>query len=77
MLQCNNAATPAKTGAKMKRNDEEPIVDTTLYRQLIGSLRYLCNSRPDVSYSVELMSKFMEEPRRSYLIGAKIFQRDN
>jgi len=38
---------------------------------MIGSLRYLCNSRPDICYSVSVISKFMHDPRKSHLIAAK------
>jgi hypothetical protein len=37
-------------------------VDITLYRQLVGSLFYLTHSRPDLSYAVGAVSRFMQEP---------------
>lgn len=36
--------------------------DSTRYRSIIGSLRYLVNSRPDIAYAVGVASRFMEEP---------------
>jgi hypothetical protein len=40
------------------------FVDTTKYRQLIGSLIYLMTcSRPDISYSVGILSRYMHQPR--------------
>ncbi|XP_073224906.1 secreted RxLR effector protein 161-like [Cicer arietinum] len=38
---------------------------------MVGSLRYLCNSRPDICYSVSVISKFMHDPRKTHLIAAK------
>ena len=39
-------------------------VDITKYREVIGSLIYLMTcTRPDISYSVGLLSRFMQEPK--------------
>ncbi|KAK2361452.1 secreted RxLR effector protein [Trifolium repens] len=46
-------------------------VDSTMFRQMVGSLRYLCNSRPDICYSVSVISKFMHDPRKPHLVAAK------
>ncbi|PNY08922.1 putative copia-type protein [Trifolium pratense] len=46
-------------------------VDATMYKQLVGSPRYLCNSRPDICYALCVISKFMNEPKKSHLIVAK------
>jgi len=39
--------------------------DVTRYRSIIGSLRYLVNTRPDLSFAVGLVSRFMEAQGRS------------
>jgi hypothetical protein len=40
------------------------LIDPTKYRQAIGSLIYLMTcSRPDICYSVSILSRFMEKPR--------------
>ena len=47
-------------------------MDPTLYRQLIGSLMYLLNTRPDMNFAVKTLSQFMvEEPRRVHWTAAK------
>ncbi|XP_052726011.1 secreted RxLR effector protein 161-like [Vigna angularis] len=38
---------------------------------MVGSLRYLCNTRPDLSYSVGVVSRYMECPRISHLNAVK------
>ena len=43
---------------------EGELVDPTLYRQLIGSLMYLVNSRTDLCFAVNTLNQFMVEPRR-------------
>ena len=37
----------------------------------MGSLGYLCNSRPEIAYAVGIISRFMSEPRASHLLEAK------
>ena len=37
----------------------------------MGSLRYLTSTRPDITYGVGLISRFMESPRQSHLQAAK------
>ena len=56
---------------KLLMNKEEELVDPTLFKQIVGSLRYLCNSRPNIAYAVGIISRFMSEPRASHLLAAK------
>ncbi|GAU44417.1 hypothetical protein TSUD_100640 [Trifolium subterraneum] len=71
MSNCNPAITPMETGLKLSKITNEELVDSTLYKQIIGSLRYLCNTRIDICHSVGLLSRFMSEPRTSHLTAAK------
>jgi hypothetical protein len=52
MTDCKSAPTPFLSGVKLEDVGETPLVDSTLYRQLVGSLLYLTHSRPDLSYPV-------------------------
>ncbi|KAL8127829.1 hypothetical protein AgCh_014672 [Apium graveolens] len=47
------------------------LVDSTLYRSIIGELRYLVHTRPDISYSVGVLSRYMESPTRMHLNDVK------
>ncbi|RDX82758.1 Copia protein, partial [Mucuna pruriens] len=44
----------------METNEER--VDPTRYRRIDGYLRYLCNTRPNLNFSVGLVNRFMQEP---------------
>ena len=46
-------------------------MDPTLFRQLIGSLMYLVNTRPYMSFAVNTLSQFMVEPKKVHWTIAK------
>ena len=46
-------------------------MDPTLYRQLIGPLMYLVNSRSNLCFAVNTLSQFIVEPRRVHWVAAK------
>ena len=64
-------STPMVTNWKKLHASEGELVDSTLYRQLIGSLMYLVNSRPDLCFAVNTLSQFMVEPRRVHCVATK------
>ena len=66
MSNCNEAVTPLETRAKLKKESNDEFVNSTLYKQIIGFLRYLCNTRPDICQSVGLLSRFMEKPQECH-----------
>jgi hypothetical protein len=51
---------------KLSKNDTSPTLDATKYKSVIGSLRYLVNTRPDLAYSVGIVSRYMEMPKSSH-----------
>ncbi|WJX12170.1 hypothetical protein P8452_02697 [Trifolium repens] len=71
MLDCNSSVTPADTRAKIEEDTGSDAVDSTMFRQLISSLRYLCQTRPDISYAVGYVSRFMSKPLKCHLLAAK------
>jgi hypothetical protein len=62
MTDCNSASTPFLSGFKLEDGGGTPLVDNTLYRQLVGILLYLTHSRTDLSYVVGTVSRFMQDP---------------
>ena len=46
-------------------------VDSSLYISMIGSLLYLTTSRPDISYSVGMCSRYQVNPKESHMIALK------
>ncbi|MCI00654.1 retrovirus-related Pol polyprotein from transposon TNT 1-94, partial [Trifolium medium] len=71
MNGCNSISIPSETNTKLDECSNEEKVDSTMLRQIVGTLRYVRNSRPDICYSVSVISKFMHDPRKSQLAAAK------
>jgi hypothetical protein len=56
MMDCKSMTTPMAKNPKLLCDTSSEIVDATLYRQMIGSLMYLTNTRPDICFVVNALS---------------------
>jgi len=63
--------TPMETKLKLLVYISSELIDATLYRQIIGSLMYLMNTKTNICFSVNTLSQFMIEPRHVHLVAAK------
>jgi hypothetical protein len=50
ILECNSMNTPMETKLKLLVDTSSELIDDTLYIQIIGSLMYLTNTRPDIFF---------------------------
>jgi Reverse transcriptase (RNA-dependent DNA polymerase) len=66
MDDCKPVSTQVDCGVKLSRHDKGKVVDVTFYKSLVGSLRYLTCTRPDILYAVGLVSWYMKEPRSTH-----------
>ncbi|KAH9669827.1 retrovirus-related pol polyprotein from transposon RE2 [Citrus sinensis] len=57
--------TPMERGLKLS-DKSEPFKDPWRYRRLVGRLIYLTVSRPDITYAVHILSRFMHQPRKDH-----------
>lgn len=58
--------TPSKINHKPYSDDEGEDIDATTFKPLVGCLRCLCNTRPDICYTVGIVSRFMDNPKWSH-----------
>ena len=66
MKDCNPVHTPMESSLKLSRSEKEKEVDATFFRKNIGCLRYLLHTRPDLSYCVGVLSRYMQSPREPH-----------
>eukprot|EP00253_Pinus_taeda_P002398 PITA_02398 len=71
MQDCRTMATPMITNWNKIDASGDKEVDPTLYKQLIGSLMYLINTRPDIFFSNNTLTEFMVEPKRVHWAVAR------
>ncbi|KAE8727985.1 hypothetical protein F3Y22_tig00004899pilonHSYRG00012 [Hibiscus syriacus] len=71
MENCKPISTPAEYGIKMTKHEEGESVDPTFFKSLVGSLRYLTCTRPDIIHAVGLVSRYMESPTTTHFKAAK------
>lgn len=61
MENVSSCPTPMVTGRSLSE-EVELMKNPTVYRRAIGALQYLTNTRPDISYSVNRLSQYMQAP---------------
>ena len=66
MAECKPCVTPMEERLKLTKASTAAKVDATLYRSIVGGLRYLVYMRPDIAFSVGYVSRFMEDPREDH-----------
>lgn len=71
MTDCNSAKTPLEGVLSKAAEGGNSEVDSTEYKQIIGSLRYLCHSRPDILYATGIVTRFMNKPLKEHLWATK------
>ncbi|RVW37574.1 Retrovirus-related Pol polyprotein from transposon RE1 [Vitis vinifera] len=71
MDDCKRTSTPMNQKEKFSKDDGTEKVDESQYRSLIGCLMYLTATRPDIMFSVSLLSRFMHCASEVHFQAAK------
>ncbi|XP_050916817.1 secreted RxLR effector protein 161-like [Lathyrus oleraceus] len=71
MDDANLVGTPMECDSKLSKHENGEFVDPTLYKSLVGRLRYLTSTRPNVLYVVEVVSRYMETPTTTHFKAEK------
>ena len=71
MSDCNPTKTPMEARLKLSKDSVSLPVDQNKFRSIVGSLRYLLHTRPDLAYSVGIVSRFMESPKVEHMAAVK------
>ncbi|XP_066311352.1 uncharacterized mitochondrial protein AtMg00810-like [Miscanthus floridulus] len=71
MAECKPCVTPMEERVKLTKASTVVKVDATLYRSIVGGLRYLVHTRPDIAFAVGYISRFIEDPREDHWVAVK------
>jgi hypothetical protein len=66
ILGCRPTSTPIDPNHKLHAKCGD-LVNKERYQRLVGRLIYLCHTRPDISYVVSVVSRYMHELRKGHL----------
>ena len=69
--ECNSSLTPLEVRQVFNQNDSKNQMDSSTYGSLMGSLRYLMHTRPDVMFCTGYLSRYMENPSMEHFVSAK------
>ncbi|CAL1374616.1 unnamed protein product [Linum trigynum] len=70
MMAARPSGFPMEQNHNLTRPTEERLADAHAYRRLIGRLLYLTITRPDIAYSVNLLSQFVQSPSPDHMAAA-------
>jgi hypothetical protein len=62
MSEAKPINTPMASTTSLSAFEGEPFPDHTLYRSTVGALQYLALTRPDIAFTVNKLSQFMQKP---------------
>ena len=65
------ASTPMAVKCQLDIDPNGKAVDQKVYCSMIGSLLYLCASRPDIMLSVGICARFQAAPKESHFVAVK------
>jgi len=71
MESYNSMSTLVETSIKLSKEGDDRVIKPTLYKSMVGSLKYLTITRPDIFYGVGFVSRYMEKPMQTHWLAAK------
>ncbi|KAM1270153.1 hypothetical protein ACFX2G_002244 [Malus domestica] len=70
LLGAKPSKVPMEPDLVLLPTGSDLLKDPTQYRRMVGKLIYLTITRPEITYAVNTLSQFMQEPRRHHLDAA-------
>lgn len=71
LAECNPDRFPMDPKEVIRKDEGGKEVDSMFFKSMVGGLRYLVHTRPDIAFSVGIISISMEKPTSVHLNTAK------
>lgn len=71
MSNCSTCPTPLVARKKFMTEDDEVLQNPTVFRRLIGALQYVTNTRPNIIFSMNKLSRYLNKPNVKHWQVAK------
>lgn len=71
LSDCNPTKYPLDPNEQIRKDEGGKLVDVTQFKSMVGGLRYLVHTRPDIAFAVGVLSRFMEHPIVLHMNTAK------
>ena len=71
MFGCKPCSTPVDLQAKLSADSGHAVHDTTQFRSLVGALKYLTFTRPNITYAVQQICLHMHDPWEPHMTALK------
>ena len=66
MVNCKVGSTTMNVNEKLQLEEGTERVDARSFRSLVGGLIYFAHTRPDISFSIGVVSRFMNNPSKHH-----------
>ena len=71
MAECKLCVTLMEERLKLTKASITAKIDATLYRSIVGGLRYLVHTRPDIAFIVGYVNRFMADLKEDHWVAVK------
>lgn len=71
LSECKPVKYPMEPKVQLSKDEKGKLVNPTDYKSLVGGLRYLVHTRPDIANAAGIVSRYMEKPTVLHLNAVK------
>lgn len=71
MLHCNLVIMPMLNTAKFSTNMKLKEINATFYRTIVGKFIFLTNIRPNITFVLGVVSRYMVRPQKPHFEATK------
>ncbi|XP_049414554.1 uncharacterized mitochondrial protein AtMg00810-like [Solanum stenotomum] len=67
LIDTNLKLTTKQYDEETQMTKDDPLTDQGAYQRIVGKLLYLTMIRPDIFYGVQILSQFLQQPKKPHM----------